>query len=570
MRTRRFGFLVAFALAFAGQTWAGSPRDELLRLVPEDVGFCLVLEDLRGHTAQLLESRLARQLQKSPMAAVLDSDRDWRQFTQVQKQLEALLGIDWPKLRDDILGDAIVVAYRPGPPDKPHQEQALILLRARDPQALAQLVERVNQFQKASGEVKAVEPREDQGRRYFERVQAKGAEFYALDGPTLMVASQETMLREALARHSKAAAAETGIDRQLQLLLGSERRLVSLWINPRAFDVAIAARAREARGEQAAVARNFQTYWQALDGVALALGIRDEVTCELAVRGRPERLSPAARRFLAEAARPSELWRRVPPDALLAVAGRFDFSAFEEVLGEFLTPQTRKTLHDTLDRFLGAALDKDVVKEVLPCLGPDFGCCLLAPQDSQASWAPQGWLALRVRPGERAPFIDQALYSALGFFAQAAVIDHNSKHPDRMSLKTAPHGKVEVKHLLAPQFFPPGIRPAFALKDGYLVLASSPEMVDRFAASGSVTDTDDTPLLRLSLKELRRFLQAHQKSLAAVLAQQHHSKVEEEEKQFDGLAHALQLLDSIEITRRTQANQFTLTFRVRLAQSLGK
>ena len=41
---------------FAGHSAKASPRDELLRLVPADVGFCLVLEDLRGHGKAFAES----------------------------------------------------------------------------------------------------------------------------------------------------------------------------------------------------------------------------------------------------------------------------------------------------------------------------------------------------------------------------------------------------------------------------------------------------------------------------------------------------------------------------------
>src|SRR5207249_2489954 len=70
--------------------------------------------------------------------------------------LQKHLGIDWPTLRDDILGDSVVLAFRPGTATQ--LEAGMIALRAAKPQRLADLIDRFNQMQKASGELKGVEP----------------------------------------------------------------------------------------------------------------------------------------------------------------------------------------------------------------------------------------------------------------------------------------------------------------------------------------------------------------------------------------------------------------------------
>ena len=444
MKQRLPSLILASFLLFAVRARAESARDELLRLVPDDVGFCLLLEDLRGHSTQLRDSPFFQQFEKSPIAGLLKTDPDWRKFTAGREKLEALLGMDVQKLRDDILGDAVVFAVRPAPEGKPNDDRALILLRARDAQELAKVIARLNDLQRVGGEITAIEPRDHKGQQYFERVGAKTAPFYALIGPLLIVASDETMLREALDR--RAAAVEPVLSKRLRELLGAEPRLVSLWVNPRAFDAAMAAHAEQGGDDQKAALRHVLTYWKALDGAALGVGLRDDVTVTFAAQARTDRLSAAARRFLAEAGKPSDLWRRFPDNAILACAGRFDVSAYEEMLGEFLTPRTRQAMHDGLDRFLGATLDKDVVKEVLPCLGPDFGFCLTAPEKGSKNWLPHAVAAVRVRPGDKPPAIDQALFNGLTALAQAAVIDHNGKHAKRMSLKTEYQDKVEVKY----------------------------------------------------------------------------------------------------------------------------
>lgn len=568
MTMRRITPLAAVVLAaLVVRARAESARDELLRMVPDDVGFCLVLHDLRGHAAQLLESPFVQQFHKSPLGALLTNDRDWQKLNAGREQVEALLGVDWTKLRDDILGDAVVFAVRPGKQD---EDQALILLRARDPQALAKLVERINAFQKAGGEVKAVEPRAHNGQRYLVRVDAKAMPFYALIGSVLAVSSNEALLREALGRRLLEAAAEPLLAERLRQLLGPDRQLASLWLNPRAFDTAVAAKTEQGSDGQKAVLQKFLSYWKALDGVALGVGVHDDAKITLALRAQTERLSPAARRFLAEASKPSELWRRFPDNALFAFAGRFDASAFEEMLGEFLTPQTRRTLHDTLDRFVGAPLDKDVIKDVLPYLGPDVGVCVTAPVEGAKSWVPHAVVAVRVRPGDKPPHVDQALFSALTALAQAAVIDHNGKHAERMSLKIDVQDKVEVRYLRGAARLPAGLQPAFALKDGYLLLASSPEAVRRFAATADVPADGAVPLLRMSLKDVRRYVQTHRKGLAAALAEQNNAKPEEIERQLDGLMLGLQLFDRLEISQRAGAGQTALTLRVQTALPLRK
>src|SRR5262245_64699570 len=52
---------------------ADSPSAELLRLVPDDVAFCLVVRDLRGTYAALLESPFVEKLRASRLGAALRS-----------------------------------------------------------------------------------------------------------------------------------------------------------------------------------------------------------------------------------------------------------------------------------------------------------------------------------------------------------------------------------------------------------------------------------------------------------------------------------------------------------------
>ena len=137
--------LLAVLVALAAPLQAASPRDELLRFVPDDVGFCFVMQDLRVHAADLAASPFIEQLRTSPAGAAFRASNEIKQLDKVDKYLRQALGVGWEQLRDDVLGDAVVFAYRPGPPGKPEQEQGLVLLRGRNGEVVSRLVEKINQ-----------------------------------------------------------------------------------------------------------------------------------------------------------------------------------------------------------------------------------------------------------------------------------------------------------------------------------------------------------------------------------------------------------------------------------------
>jgi hypothetical protein len=544
------------------------PRDELLRFVPADVGFCLVVQDLRTHWASFAESDFARHFRESALGQALRKDAEFQKLVDLEKVLKQFLGVEVGKLRDEILGDAVVFAYRPGPAGKPEQEQGLILVRARDARLLADLVERLDRLQQGAGEVK-VQVREHNGRKYHHRAEAKGENsYYYLNGPVLMLSQQEAMLRQALDLERTAPADEApAVVRQLRQL-GADRALASLWINPQAFTAEIEWKITQAKEAEAAVLRHFLTCWKSLEGIALTAGVTRDFEFTLAVRARTEMLPPAVRKLLAEAARPSALWNRFPEDALLATACRLDLSALLEVLDGFLTRETRQVLHDSLERNIGAVVGKNVVKEVLPALGPDWGLCLTAPPAGDRLWAPQAVLALRVRPGDKGAPVDQALLATLHSYAMLAVVGYNRQHKDQMILKTARFDALEVRYLANDQAFPPGMQPAFALHDGYLMMGSSPAALRRLAAAIPAREdrAGETPLMRMALKELRCYLQERREPLIALGAERNQVPKEEVQRGMDGLLAVLQLFDRLELSQRQSQGQVTLTLRVQPAR----
>ena len=133
------------AVLIAAPLPAAAPRDELLRYVPADAGFCLVVQGLRDKLADVQASPMVKGWAK--LAPALAATEEWKQLAEAEAYLKKHLGVGWSDLRDDLLGDAFALAYRPGPAGKPEQEQGLFLVRARDAKKLAGLIDKLNALQ---------------------------------------------------------------------------------------------------------------------------------------------------------------------------------------------------------------------------------------------------------------------------------------------------------------------------------------------------------------------------------------------------------------------------------------
>jgi hypothetical protein len=599
MKTRSFAFLCSLCVLCGSvvsfsSLQAASPREELLGLVPDSVGFCFVVQDLRGQAAALQNSPFVEQLSRTPVAQKIRTSDDLKKLDYLESKIKEKLGLDWTQLRDDILGDALVLAYRPGPPGKPDQEQGVLLLRARNAKALADLIERVNKLQKEEGELKEVQERRHKDVVYYRRLEYdkrsasdKPPSYFYVHGPILALSSQESILREIIERDRGASSSLPEAARRLREL-DAERATLAMWINPRAFDAEVDAKTGNTSVERTTAAKHFARYWKALDSVVLSLSLEErQINLALGVRARIEELPPAAQRLFSEGAKPSEVWKRFPESALLAAGGRIDGATLLEVIGGFLTKESRQTLHATLNRQLAALLgEEDFARDVLPALGPDWGLCVTAPSVREKNWMPQSLFALRVAADRTKKSVDRKLLGALDFAARLILFAHNSQNPDApLVLKNGEVDGQEIRYLASERGLPPGVQPAYGLLHGYLVLSSSVDGLTRFTQAQLPSSTSPSPgekvrdagttvapvpLLRISIKDWRTYLHERRESIALFLADQHKLSRDLAERQLDGLLTALQFVERIELHQRFTTGQVLFTLSVQTAHALKK
>ena len=193
---------------------------------------------------------------------------------------------------------------------------------------------------------------------------------------------------------------------------------------------------------------------------------------------------------------------------------------------------------------------------------------------TEKAWFPQMTWALRVRQGDQQPSVDRTLLNGLNTLATLAVFAYNGSHEDHLTLRVVFDGPVEIRHLTGEKAFPPGLQPAFAYKNGYLLVTSSPDAIRSFGVPGPertpVDSTGEVPFLRLSLVALGEFLKDRQEMLTSYLAEKSQVPREEVSRRIQKLREIITFFDRVELTHQAIADQRSLILHVRTVQPLQK
>ena len=149
------------------------------------------------------------------------------------------------------------------------KQAVLFLVRARNVELLNQLVQRLNDIQRDSGDVKELITCKYQNASYVCRVETKGKTFYYINGAVLAFSPQEAAIRRVIDLDRSVAPAESVSAGEGIGASGAEDTLVALWINPHVFEPEIERTCKQAEGAEAVVRKAVLSYWKALESAAL-------------------------------------------------------------------------------------------------------------------------------------------------------------------------------------------------------------------------------------------------------------------------------------------------------------
>ena len=285
----------------------------------------------------------------------------------------------------------------------------------------------------------------------------------------------------------------------------------------------------------------------------------DDLEVRLSVQARPEAI-PAYLCPPSSRGRPSIAFLAACPEqAIATLAARTDFAAAITALIYVLPDNNAEPSSTALERSLGAATGLDVLKDILPAIGPDWGIAVLPAKQSQSF--PPLLTALAVKPN--AKNVDQALSRRLHFVAVLALIDYNKKHADAIQLQTATQDKVDVKYLVNDKTFPAVFRPAWALKEGFLVIASTPDAILAFARRRRrAPHRDEAPLMRISPRGLATMLTTRREAIVRNMADKQMISRSEADQNLTNLVELLELVDRVALNQRLEAGQASWILRV--------
>jgi hypothetical protein len=380
--------------------------DSLLRLVAPDVAVVLTVEGLRDQVHAFSKSRLAAELQQLPaVRAWLESEK-YQQFEQSRARIEAVLGVNLTDLRDELLGDAALLALRI-PPDGPADSsnaRGLLMFRARDPALLERMIRVVNTTQKESGELASVGDRTRGGTTYHVREHpaesGRIAEWYvAYPDGTFAFSNSEELIQALIDRKAPARTAEhplrDGDESRVEPGLGDlpglhavQRRLpqpalARVFVNPRQIGRLVAAAPRPAKPSDARLMALVERYLTAVDFAGASLVWNDRsIEVQTVETLDPSKLDPWLRRWAGGAGRRDPLLNRTPPTAMALASGHVDALALFDAVSQLVPDEDRPRLTNIETVLSGLLLGQDLRTSVLPRLGPGVVAYIDSPSES--------------------------------------------------------------------------------------------------------------------------------------------------------------------------------------------
>lgn len=558
MPCRRFScILTVLALFLCTPPTIAAPVDELLQRVPDEVSLCLAVRDFRGHARSIADSPFAEWFPTTTLGKKLIDPKELDKYREAAQAFGKQIDITPEELRDEILGEAVVLAYRGIEPGVNNVEYGVILVKPRKPELLSRVVERLNTLQKDSGEIKAIKEKSHQGVVYFEREKvAGGAEYYFLHDGVFGFSGQQQAIQAVIDRERMNR--DRLVYDSIQKLKLSEPAVLC-WFNPRRFDAELAAKQKSSTSDNdRAFLSQFSRIWAATDSLAITLHPKKELEIELIASVNEARLPPELQPLLRPRSAPT-LFPKAPDDAVLLTTLRFDPSVWLKVVSSFLPGPGQVGLQKTLDDGIGPILGKDKLPGILSSLGPTMTMWLrpgVQPTD-----APRGLLAIQVDSQGNAN-LGSTLLQAAVFIAQTIRIKHNRLQADQLELIE----RNGIHTLANSQAFPPGWSPSFGVRHGYFILATSAEELASFDVAPI---TKGRPIVTISGSRLHKWLSHTEAGLAKSLAPWLGKSEKDLIREWKELAEILEVIDQLTIDVKVEANRLQVTGTLKLARPLS-
>ena len=327
----RLGLIVGLPLLVSLGMGAG-PADPLFRLVPPESSVVLAVEDLRDGARRVEAAAITEDLKRLPLVATwLASDRV-RRFQRIEERLEVSLGVPIRTLRDEILGDAFVLALLSGPDDKVDRSSGLLLIKPRQPKLLAQLIETRNAAATKQGSLLVVDVRRHGPTTYQSRLRKPGAgpsdHYILFEDGTFAWSNSEATIHEVIDRRLGARPGWGSLPTSNRLRLGlPDHALASLFVAPSVVNQVLTATRPATSPEHRYFNKVAAVYLKAVAATGLAIEWRDGLFLQTHDILDPARLPPWMAAWMGRPAQVPPLVGSLSPSVCGVISARFDYLA---------------------------------------------------------------------------------------------------------------------------------------------------------------------------------------------------------------------------------------------------
>lgn len=440
MTKLRFLAILLAAACPTGVVLGESPADRLLRLVPPDVAAVALVENLRDEADRIGKSSVAQGLRGMPAVSEwLDSD-DFRRFTEARGEIERALQVTWRQLRDDVFGDAVLLALRAPQAEGLSNAEGIVLLVPRDRGLLARLLEAINERAHRDRRLGRVELRNYRGVEYHGRVfgdDEQPSDCYAfLPGGIFAWSSTESSIRGLIDRQSHGGLGELPSWIKEQRAQLPHDSIVTLMAGGALLDRALRdGHARAAGGAKTDAGSELALdVLRGIESYGMALRWREYLELQALQVLNLERFPVALRALLEPMSGAPRSPSPIPPRTIGVISGTWSYARLFEAIRSSV-PEAERARVVMLESLLsGIALGLNVHDELAPALGPESLLLALECGKSRTGMGPR-WpetvLSVELTGGAR---VAAALANALRtVFALASLDPKQSAENLRLS-----------------------------------------------------------------------------------------------------------------------------------------
>jgi hypothetical protein len=508
----------------------------------------------------LQQSPFLEQIRKQPAAAQVQQHQDIVQLKNVVDWGLSLLGTSGEQLLQDVFGQAIVFAYMPSQAEPIRGEAGLVLIAPRKPEVLRAIIQKINEFQRAAGDLNEVREVQQGANRWFLRIKKDGSsEAYAITDGLFLFSGEAWAIEAALERSRKPAPTTAAIGFQK---LGFHNSFLSIWLAPRTFDAAFAASAKSPDPTTHSVQLAVAKLWKAVDQVGIALRMEGDVSLECVLMTNKAQLPQPLQRLLTPwpDAVPLAMELVGPDVALACLRAYWHIPTMLQSLATLQTTDEADEVQQFLNTTLGAVIGRDQFPAILNGIGPFWGAWILPPEEPQTLW-PAAVVAVQIPDAD----IGRRMLQAVDFAAQLARVRYNQTHSDQIEWQEV----AGVRKFHNPKGFAAGLIPCYQLRDSHLILATHPNAMARLQ---SLPTTHDRKMsLRFHGESWRDYLVIRSgKWVEWLTAGTSGDSRKAFQRDLDRLTAFVREVETFEILSQVQADRWVLQLRVKTRLPIHK